>query len=269
MRRIMTTRPRARHDDTETTLFGIQKRIAFVDDALRSIGGDPKVLDIGCGTGEHLTLPLAERGWRITGVDIDEDSIARGRQLAAERALHNATFATTPLEAMTERYDVVILSECIEHVHEPDGLLAAVRERLMPGGHLVLTLPNGFGPYELDQFFWKRNFLFVPALHRRYVARRGRRIPPATLNDEGSPHVQWFSWRRINRLIRASGFEVAGFRPRTFLAGGYIGSFVNALELAGFPARRFYAWNARVSDRLPPHIASGWMFLCRKTAADG
>ena len=37
------------------------------------------LLDVGCGTGNH-TLELARRGWAVTGIDIDAESIEVARQ---------------------------------------------------------------------------------------------------------------------------------------------------------------------------------------------
>ncbi|KPJ51544.1 hypothetical protein AMJ39_09700 [candidate division TA06 bacterium DG_24] len=43
--------------------------------------GDP-VLELGCGTG-RVAIPIAKRGYRITGLDASEPMLARARQKAA------------------------------------------------------------------------------------------------------------------------------------------------------------------------------------------
>jgi len=44
------------------------------------------ILDLGCGTGGHA-LPLARRGYEVTGVDLSEHMLERARQKAAEAGL--------------------------------------------------------------------------------------------------------------------------------------------------------------------------------------
>src|SRR5690349_5525981 len=41
------------------------------------------ILDLGCGTGGHV-LPLAERGFHVTGVDLAEEMIGQAKQKALE-----------------------------------------------------------------------------------------------------------------------------------------------------------------------------------------
>jgi len=52
------------------------------------------------------------------------------------------------LDVVTDRYDVVACLEVIEHLLPGDAvaLLAAARERLAPGGRLVLSTPNVMNP---------------------------------------------------------------------------------------------------------------------------
>jgi SAM-dependent methyltransferase len=52
-------------------------------------GGIKHVADWGCGTGSH-TIPLAEQGYRMTGVDLSEDMLrlARRKAVAAGRDIH-------------------------------------------------------------------------------------------------------------------------------------------------------------------------------------
>ena len=50
------------------------------------------------------------------------------------------------------------MSEVLEHLHddELDALLGEVRSRLAPGGRLLVTVPNGYGWFEMEHFFWWR-----------------------------------------------------------------------------------------------------------------
>ncbi len=114
-------------------------------------GRDP-VLDVGCGRGELLDL-LAGAGIPATGVDLDPEMVARCRE-KGHRVEHAE--AIEYLEARPDdAFGAVFSAHLIEHL-EYDSLLrflALVREKLVPGGLLVIETPN---PHSLIAFrsFW-------------------------------------------------------------------------------------------------------------------
>ena len=95
----------------------------------------------------RVTRPLAEAfpTIRFLGLDPDRESIAWASD--NNRALGNLSFVfgnTLP----DERFDLVIASEVIGHVSQPMTFLRDIRGRLNDKGRIVLTLPNGYGPFE-------------------------------------------------------------------------------------------------------------------------
>lgn len=253
------------------TVYGVKKRLNFMYGAL-SASPDARILDVGCGSGELLSIPLARKGFSIIGLDSDDKSLEHGRSLAAELQLANVTFQPVVSMAYLEPADVVIASEVIEHVDRPDEFLAQLRERLLPGGLLLLTLPNGRGPFEVDQWLWRHNFLYLPNLYYRLEgraasmkARRGLSRSAATCNEH-DPHVNFFTLWRIEGLLSTSGFRILRFEPRTFIAGSFSSLFVQVLTVAGLRCRRLLAFNASVANHLPPRLSSGWMFVCQRDA---
>jgi 2-polyprenyl-3-methyl-5-hydroxy-6-metoxy-1,4-benzoquinol methylase len=267
----MTTLMEDEFPEVRENVFGLNRRLNFIYQCLRDTGKvDLSILDVGCGTGEFLTVPLAGKGLRVLGMDVHQASLDRGTALAAERGIPTVRFTRATLDELGEQFDAVILSEVIEHVRPAAPLLKAIRRRLKPGGHLLLTLPNGYGPFEFDQLFWKRNFLFLPKIYERWKrlsleAASGQGV--ATLNED-SPHVNWFSLSAIRRLLRDHGFEIRRFQSRTFLSGNYLGLWVGALQRVGLPMEWFARANARVADILPGAMTSGWMFFCQMEPDD-
>ena len=69
-------------------LWGYAKRLRFVQQAIEEAfagraADSLRVLDVGCGNGSQLALPLARKGFHVTGIDTDARSIEHARQLAA------------------------------------------------------------------------------------------------------------------------------------------------------------------------------------------
>ncbi len=104
-------------------------------------GAPATVLDVGCGWGELLLQLLAAvPGATGTGVDTDAADLARGRDAARRRGLTDrAELVERPAAEVPGPADVVL---CVgsSHALDPDLLaaLAALRDRVAPGGRLLL-----------------------------------------------------------------------------------------------------------------------------------
>ena len=118
-----------------------------------------RLLDAGCGTGEH-TLLAAARGAEAMGVDISPRAIARARGKAAERGLP-ARFEVTDVLSLGQlgmTFDTVIDSG-VFHVFDDENrarYVTSLSMVLRPGGHCYLMCfsdrePAGYGPRRVSQ----------------------------------------------------------------------------------------------------------------------
>jgi len=265
------------------TSYGIVKRLQTIEAWTAGIAqrlGTPSlsILDFGCGTGDHVTYPLACLGHRVLGVDMHEPSIQEAQR---RYPLPNLLFRMGRLESLIEeghRFDLIVCSEVLEHLHRPQDCLALLRRLLQPVGALVITTPNGYGSYELLCRLQRGlTSLGIDQLLRRAVhARRERKaraveaaicapVPAANeqvgfLNFE-SGHVQFFRERHLLQAFETGGFRVTERRARTFLCGPYIDVL---LRLPPF-RQALYRMNNRVADLLPLSWSADWMFLLEPT----
>jgi len=102
-----------------------------------------RILDVGCGGG-LLCEPLSRLGATVTGIDPLEDNIVVAREHAAAMGL-SITYMPCAIEDLSEDtppYDVIIASEIIEHVADPQGFLEACVKHLAPRGGMVVTTLN-------------------------------------------------------------------------------------------------------------------------------
>lgn len=101
-----------------------------------------KILDVGCGGG-LLCEPLARLGAEVTGIDPVKENVDVAREHAEAMGL-SITYLPYAIEDLPDldAFDLVIASEIIEHVSDPDGFLKACVSRISPSGAIVVTTFN-------------------------------------------------------------------------------------------------------------------------------
>jgi ribosomal protein L11 methyltransferase len=117
----------------------------------------PAVLDLGTGSGILAMAAVRLGASRVHAVDIDPQAVEVAREnLAANGMEQLVECSTTPLEALTESYDVILANILAEELVR---LAPHLVERLAPGGMLVLSgilaekeelVRNGFAPHPLE-----------------------------------------------------------------------------------------------------------------------
>lgn len=135
-----------------------------------------KVLDIGCGRGVLLG-PLADRGFEVSGVEINESATLGADPRAEIRIasrLEDAQFETGS-------FDQIIIWHVLEHIEDPAHTLDECRRILRPGGRLVVAVPN-------------------------FSSLQARWSGPAWFHLDAPRHLYHFPLAALERLLRDHGF---------------------------------------------------------------
>jgi 2-polyprenyl-3-methyl-5-hydroxy-6-metoxy-1,4-benzoquinol methylase len=136
-----------------------------------------RVLDAGCATGSLLGF-LGAQGWQhLVGLDPSPMAAVAARRVYGVEA-HAASFLDPP--ATIGQFDLVILSHVLEHLVEVQSAVGSMLELTKPGGNIYLEVPDA----------------------ERYVDHL---IAP--VHDFNSEHVNHFSGRLLDLLMRRRGFE--------------------------------------------------------------
>lgn len=241
------------------------RRVRFVDGAIEqhfsgAPSGGARAVDVGCGQG-HLTVALANMGMDALGVDLDGGTIEVARR---DHATERVRFETIDVASLpNDTFDVVLCSEVLEHLDEPRRMVVELARIAKPGALLIVTVPNGWCLEEI---------LRRGAVKTRPGRWFRRRLKP-TLSRSGHvqssnmecPHVQFFSQGAIRNLLESNGLLItaqagAGY---FFREAYYLGlRFMISRSGRAFAAcDRADDW---IADRVPPSLASGWLFALEK-----
>lgn len=241
--------------------------VALAETLRKKLGRSLRVLDVGCGIG-NMSIPIASLGHEVLGIDLDEPTIAKARELNQFR---NARFEVSTMDDVPigESYDLIICAEIIEHLHDANTFLASVVSHLTDSGSLIISIPNGYGSFEIIEFI--RN-CFGRIFHGSWFGHKAKRIFYRYLipqqekivvrRDSESPHVAHYTLRQFKKFISEHGLRITFMRNTNFISGFYplytITSKMIPIKIA------FDNWDCNLSDRLPHWMASGWYFELTK-----
>jgi 2-polyprenyl-3-methyl-5-hydroxy-6-metoxy-1,4-benzoquinol methylase len=98
--------------------------------------GHGRLLDVGCNEGRGLNL-YAHSGFQVEGLELNQKAALAARQRGF--AVHACLLEDFhPAQA----FDVVVLSNVLEHSLQPPQMLREVRRILKPGGQVFISCPN-------------------------------------------------------------------------------------------------------------------------------
>ncbi len=100
-----------------------------------------KVLDVAAAQG-NFSLSLAELGYEVTWNDLREDLVDYVKLKYEYGTIHFKPGNIFELN-LEVCYDVILITEIIEHVAHPDEFLTKIARLLKPGGYIVMSTPNG------------------------------------------------------------------------------------------------------------------------------
>ncbi len=103
-----------------------------------------RVLDVGCGGG-ILTEAMAQRGARVTGIDLSDKAL-RVAELHLQESRLSITYEKAGVDDFAARhageFDVVTCMELLEHVPDPAAMVAACARLVRAGGQVFFSTIN-------------------------------------------------------------------------------------------------------------------------------
>ena len=189
--------------------------------------GTGRLLDVGCNEGRALEQ-FRRNGWRVEGLELNRAAAAIARARGVE--VHTQPLAELDGE---RSYDVIVLSNVLEHVRDPNELLASVKRLLVPGGEVWISCPNNqswmrrlFGKYWINWHVPFHLVHFSTATLERLLGANGFDI---VRSDQATPGL-WVAQSVIARVFARRGTPTRNLRNPLMVAG-----MVPALRFGLFP----------------------------------
>lgn len=135
------------------------------------------VLDYGCGQGWLLDV-ARENGWKTYGTEYSAVAVDKCRKKGI--TMHQGEL--NPANYEPESFDVIIMSEVIEHINNPEEELIKMFSLLRKGGLLYITTPN-FNCYL--RYYLKEKYHII----------------------EYPEHLSYYTMKTLNRVLVNTGFK--------------------------------------------------------------
>jgi SAM-dependent methyltransferase len=175
-----------------------------------------RCLDFGCGYGA-FSIRAAEEGASVVGLDLNPDSIAGARAIAAERfAERDVTYVLGPVEALDGRFDVIMTNEVLEHVLDLPSCLESLYGRLRPGGTLYACWgPLWYSPTGGHQMTMRLGKHPLPWSHLVEPLGRAQYRRSERRDFADNPEYSQFNYLRpadYEAMVATAGFRVVSWR---------------------------------------------------------
>jgi SAM-dependent methyltransferase len=122
-------------------LASLEEPYSFLKQQIERI--DPlknkEILEVGCGLG-YTTFAFRKAGYNVVGMDISEEAVSNARMAYGD--YYVAGDVTNPGKGWLEKFDVIFLSEVIEHIPDPVEFFRSCLTLLRPGGVILSTTPD-------------------------------------------------------------------------------------------------------------------------------
>ncbi len=216
--RIARQRARSEHDYLAFQAFQARWLIEYLGDHGVSLEGK-RMLDLGSGVGGY-SLEFARHAARVVSVDLMQP----GRPEAHELPLWQVSGNALKVPLRDGAFEVVFCASLIEHVREPEVLLAEIYRLLRPGGVAYVSFPPYWSPpggHEFTPYHYLGERLALRLVARRRVVAGWVKTMYAS-NDEARSfedlYAGWGLYRmtigKMRRLIAAGDFTCEDMSTR-------------------------------------------------------
>lgn len=143
-------------------------------------------LDVGCASG-YIARELKRKKCKVYGVEINPELVRKAQKYCVE--VLNVDVERVRLPFKPNQFDVIILSDILEHLVRPDLVLSRLRRYIKPGGYVIASIPN------IARIEVRLNLLFGSLEYQK----------SGILSKS---HLRFFTLKSAKNLFKIAGYQI-------------------------------------------------------------
>lgn len=215
-----------------------------------------RILEVGCGLG-NIAIPIASLGYNVQAIDVHQPSVAAAQE---RNPFPNLQFRHAAVSEIDLReFDVIILTEVLEHVTAYREMLGGIHAAMKPGAKLILTVPNGWG---LAELLCRPSYALKETKAGARMVRAIKKMlgtKDVTTANEHTPHVNFFTLGALDRLFSELRFRLLAFH-RCFVTWIFWETLFSERGLPDARAEKDFVRSQKAS----PALCGFWAFVLQK-----
>jgi 2-polyprenyl-3-methyl-5-hydroxy-6-metoxy-1,4-benzoquinol methylase len=181
-------------------------------DLLERVPVDVKsILEFGCAEGLLGGAIRKRQKCRVVGIEHDRDAAAQARKRLDDVYCGDVRELISIID---QRFDFVIGGDILEHLDDPWSFLIDLRRVMLPGGHLLLSIPNA------------ANWAIVSDLLRG-------RFDYSYIGIACAGHLRFFTKQTITDALTIAGWDVVTIEPQAPIVTREYEAMIANLRAAG------------------------------------
>jgi 2-polyprenyl-3-methyl-5-hydroxy-6-metoxy-1,4-benzoquinol methylase len=210
------------------------KKAKIVDKQTKLIElcANKNVLDVGC-VGQDLSY--SNKDWlhdrirkvskHVDGVDINEKGIN------ALKSRGYSVFHANELNIHNKKYDIILMSDVIEHVNDPVYFIKFYSAFITEGGCMIITTPNAHGVRNFSSILIRNDY---------------------SLNPE---HTFWFCPKTLTEVVERANLKIVDFY--------WLYEYFSINQVQGFKNKVVFRFNSLLM-RLRHHFSPNFLIIISK-----
>ena len=218
---------------------------------LRSTKKKIEIFDFGCGNALDCARYLINKVDKYYGYDIHNESIKFANKSYGSQ---NIIFSN---KLPKKKFDVIIISEVLEHLDQPDQVLNLLKDNLKNNGFILGSIPNGYGLTEIEKFIIHKFFIYKIA---KFIYKFFRK---KTLSNKNIPfnyesgHVQFFTLKKFKGIVFKNNLFIKFIKNGTLFGADLTGSTILKPDI-------MKKLNTYLADFIPSFMSATWIFKLQK-----